>query len=360
MAQPFKISYSSDESSGSVSWRCPSNIALVKYWGKRERQLPSNPSLSFSLKQCYTETTIDYEIIEALPSPAVSFFFEGTPNIEFQHRVNAYIQNLIIDIPVIEHLRLTINTRNSFPHSAGIASSASAYGSLALCLCSIEKKIQGAITGDMDFHKKASYLSRMGSGSACRSIYPGYVVWGESEYYDNFTNLYAAPLPFEIHPDFREMSDTILVVSSKEKELSSSSGHELMKTHPYAHGRYNQALENLHALISALQDGDMDLFIQVTENEALSLHALIMSSGYGAMLIKPNTLAIINKIRDFRRSQKIPVCYTLDAGPNVHMLCPGKYNNKIQSFIENELKPLCENQHIIYDSMGQGPEEMGN
>lgn len=358
MTDSFKISYSSGDSSGIVSWRCPSNIALVKYWGKRERQLPSNPSLSFSLAECFTETTIEYEIIETCSSPVVSFSFNGAPNPRFQERINELVQNLIIDIPAIEHLRLNIHSRNSFPHSAGIASSASAFGSIALCLCSIEQKIEGQVTGNMDFYKKASYLSRIGSGSACRSIYPGYVVWGDSEIYNNFSNLYASPLPFDVHANFRAMCDTVLVVSSSEKMLSSSAGHELMKTHPYAMGRYSQAQKNLNSLVTALRSGDMDLFVQIVELEAMSLHALIMSSGSGTMLMKPNTLAIIEKIVGFRKTTKIPVCYTLDAGPNVHLIYPDKYKEKIIPFVEAELNALCEGQYVIYDKLGSGPAQI--
>jgi diphosphomevalonate decarboxylase len=360
MAHPFKISYSSGDSSGKVTWQCPSNIALVKYWGKRGHQLPSNPSLSFSLTQCYTKTTIGFEIVDAFTSPVIGFSFNGNPNQKFQQRINDYVQNLTIDIPVIEHMRLNIHTENTFPHSAGIASSASAFGSIALCLCSIEKMVLGEITGEMDFLRKASYLARLGSGSACRSIYPGYVVWGESAYYKDFTNLYATALPFEIHADFRKMSDTLLVVSSQEKKLSSSAGHDLMKEHPFAAGRYDQAQKNLEDMIIALRTGDADLFIKVTETEALSLHALIMSSDTGELLIKSNTLDLIEKITGFRKAQKIPVCFTLDAGPNIHLLYPEKYKDKVHPFVESELRPLCENQNIIYDTMGKGPEEIAN
>ncbi len=358
MTPSFKISYSSGDASGIVTWRCPSNIALVKYWGKRERQLPSNPSLSFSLAECFTETTIEYEIIEAYSSPVVDFSFNGVSNPRFQQRINELVQNLIIDIPAIEHLRLNINSKNSFPHSAGIASSASAFGSIALCLCSVEQKIEGKVTGNMDFLKKASYLARIGSGSACRSIYPGYVVWGDSEFYNNFSNLHANPLPFDVHDDFRNMCDTILIVSSEEKKLSSSAGHDLMKTHPFAMGRYSQAQKNLNLLVTALQTGDMDLFVQIVELEAMSLHALIMSSGSGTILIKPNTLSMIEKIVDFRKTTKVPVCYTLDAGPNIHLIYPEKYKEKILSFVEADLIALCEDQYIIFDKLGAGPVEI--
>jgi diphosphomevalonate decarboxylase len=358
MTKPFVYNYSSDEYAGKVAWRCPSNIALVKYWGKRERQLPSNPSLSFTLSECVTETTIEYEVIEATTSPAVHLLFNGQPNPKFQQRVKEYVENLILDIPDISHLRMNIHTKNTFPHSSGIASSASAFGSIALCLCSIEEKLTGSISGSLDFLQKASYLARLGSGSGCRSIYGGYTVWGDSEFYNEFTNLYALPLPFEVHSEFSDLCDTILVVSSSEKKLSSTDGHALMKGHPFAMGRYSQAQKNLNSLITALRTGDKDLFVNIVENEALSLHALIMSSGYGNTLMKPNTLAIMELVTNFRNTQKIPVCYTLDAGPNIHLIYFKKYQEKIIPFIEAELKPLCEKGYIINDSIGKGPEKL--
>ena len=357
MTKPFVYNYSSDEYTGKVTWRCPSNIALVKYWGKRERQLPSNPSLSFSLSECVTETSIEYEFIEATTSPAVHLLFNGQPNLKFQQRVKEFVENLILDIPDISHLRMNINTKNTFPHSSGIASSASAFGSIALCLCSIEEKLAGSISGSLDFYQKASYLARLGSGSGCRSVYGGYTVWGDSEFYSEFTNLYAIPLPFEVHPEFSELCDTILVVSSIEKKLSSTDGHALMKGHPFAMGRYSQAQKNLNSIITALRTGDSDLFVNIVENEALSLHALIMSSGLGNVLMKPSTIAIMEQVTNFRNSNKIPVCFTLDAGPNVHLIYPNKYKDKLIPFVESDLKPLCENNYFIDDCIGKGPEK---
>jgi diphosphomevalonate decarboxylase len=358
MNNSFSVSYASGQISGKITWKCPSNIALIKYWGKRERQLPSNPSLSFSLTECLTETSIDYEFIEALVTPATHFNFNGKPNPKFQQRVSAFIEDRIIDIPDISHVRMEIQSKNTFPHSTGIASSASAFGALALCLCSIEEKINGSVTGSMDFFRKASYLARLGSGSACRSIYGGYTVWGDSEVFTDFSNLYAQPLPFNIHPEFKDLQDTILVVSSEEKALSSSAGHELMKGHPYASGRYNQAQHNLNSLITALRTGDADLFVSVVENEALSLHALIMSSVTNIMLLKPASISIIEKITRLRKETKIPVCYTIDAGPNIHMLYPAQYKDKIDPFIASELIPLCSENQVIFDHIGKGPEQI--
>lgn len=358
MNSSFSVSYASGLVSGKVTWRCPSNIALIKYWGKRERQLPANPSLSFSLSECITETSVEYEYIDALVSPAIHFSYNGKPHPKFQTRIARYIEDRVLDIPDLSHLRMNIQSQNTFPASSGIVSSASAYGSLALCLCSIEEKTHGSVTGSLDFYKKSSYLARLGSGSACRSVYGGYTIWGDSEFYNEFTNLYAQPLQFDIHPEFKDLQDAILIVSSDEKPLSNSESHDLMKGHPYASGRYNQAQRNLNSLITSLRTGDIELFTTIVENEALSLHALIMSSGIGTIFFKPSSLMIIEKIKQFRKESKVPVYFTMEASPNVHLLFSSIYKDKVLPFIESEIKPLCSNNQIILDHIGQGPQKL--
>ncbi len=354
-AKSVKYSYLPKESTGKVTWRCPSNIALIKYWGKQEQQLPLNPSLSFTLNNSYTETSVEYEYIEDSAAPRIHFISDDIDGYLFEKRVKEFIKSLIIDIPVLQKMNLIIHSKNNFPHSAGIASSASAFGSLALCLCYIENLVTGSLNGSMDFFRKASYISRLGSGSACRSIYGGFVSWGSIEEYPEFSNLFAQPLPFEIHPVFKGTHDTILIVSSKKKKLSSSAGHNLMVKHPYAYGRYEQAKQNYVLLLKSLQNGDMVNFIKIVENEALSLHALLFSSEGGHILLKPESIMIIDKIVNFRMASDIPVCFTIDAGPNLHIIYPLKYKDKVSAFIQSELLIYCENSKYIDDQIGNGP-----
>ena len=225
----------------------------------------------------------------------------------------------------------------------------------ALCFCSIEKILFGTLETEHEFYRKASFLARLGSGSASRSVYGGFALWGETALLADSSDLTAIPVQ-NVHPDFSEMRDTILVVSSVPKSISSSSGHKLMNDHPYAESRYNQALSNLSGMLSVLKNGDIENFIRITENEALSLHAMMMTSRENYLLFLPNTLEIIRKIRYFRETQKIPVCFTLDAGANVHMLYPGKYSGETTAYIQNELITYCENNRFIHDGEGTGPE----
>ncbi len=358
MSEPFKNSYANGALSGKVSWLSPSNIALIKYWGKLERHLPSNPSLSLTLSKAFTETSIEYEFIEALTSPEIQFAFSNATESSFEERISGYIKNLLFDMPFISHVRMNIQSHNTFPHSAGIASSASAFSALAMCLCSIEKQLYGAVSGTMDFYRKASYMARLGSGSACRSVYGGYVVWGETDDYNESSNLYGVPFPYEVHPLFTDMHDSILVVSSARKTVSSSAGHQLMKNHPYASARYQQARDNMSSLIRVMQSGDMDGFVKIVENEAMSLHSLMMSSSDSFILLQPATLSVIEKVKDYRHRSGIPVCFTLDAGPNIHMIYPAIYINQVHEFIQSELVQFCEEGRVIHDFIGEGPKQL--
>ena len=154
------------------------------------------------------------------------------------------------------------------------------------------------------------------------------------------------------------MRDAILVVSSKEKEVLSRAGHSLMEGHPYAGPRYDMAMTNMLDLSDALKSGDFEKFIRITESEALNLHALMMSSHPSYLLFEPNTLNIVNAIWKFRKATSIPVCFTLDAGPNVHMLYPATNEITIRNWIGEELVKFCENDKWIDDRIGTGPEKL--
>jgi diphosphomevalonate decarboxylase len=151
------------------------------------------------------------------------------------------------------------------------------------------------------------------------------------------------------------MRDAILIVSPGKKEVSSSAGHQLMDNHPYQTGRLDQVKKHLEGMLAALRTGDWDAFTRVAETEALSLHALMMSSDPSFMLLKPGSIEIIRKIRAFREQFHFPVCFTLDAGPNIHLLYPGKHRESVVEFIRNELTGHCNNGEWIDDKQGKGP-----
>ena len=127
-----------------------------------------------------------------------------------------------------------------------------------------------------------------------------------------------------------------------------------MHNHPFAEQRFSQAHQNLSAIKHVLENGNLDEFIQIVESEALTLHAMMMTSMPYFILMKPNTLEIINKIWKFRNETKIPVCFTLDAGANVHILYPENVSGAVLQFIKDELVGYCQNGHYICDQIGLG------
>jgi diphosphomevalonate decarboxylase len=350
--------YSRTIDSGRFKWSAPSNIALVKYWGKEELQIPKNPSISFTLDACKTETSLDFKKLSK-PSQTFSFevYFEGKVNLDFRPKIETFFNRIELYLPFLKDYHLSIHTSNSFPHSSGIASSASGMSALALCLMSLEKALIGEMS-DYFFKRKASFLARLGSGSACRSIEGDLIIWGKHNEIDGSSDLFGIKLPQNTHENFKNYHDTILLVDKGEKQVSSTIGHDLMRDHPFASQRFDQAYSNSLKLSDILQSGDLNAFIKVLEQEALTLHAMMMTSDPGFILMKPNTLKIINKIWQFRARTKLHLGFTLDAGANVHILYPEAEAKQIFEFIRTELVAYCQNGHYICDRIGFGAKQL--
>lgn len=332
-------------------WTSPSNIALVKYWGKKANQIPANPSISFTLDQAcsHTEVTATY-----LPqNPGFDFVFEGRSNAAFEPKLQSFLDKASEEFTWLKAYRLHISSSNTFPHSSGIASSASAFSALALCLCSLHLQLTGMDIPD--FRQKASYWARIGSGSACRSVYGGYNLWGKCPEIDGSSDEFAVNIDQLLHPVFKDFEDTILIVEAGRKAVSSSKGHDLLGKHPFAEKRYDIARTNTGLLLDILRSGDLHAFTALVEAEAMMLHALMMSSPEPFILMKPGTLSVIEKIRDFRNQTGTCLLFTLDAGANVHLLNPAKDSAAVQQFVRNELLGYCQNGTYFCNRVGTGP-----
>lgn len=338
---------------GDVTWSSPSNIALVKYWGKKEHQIPENPSVSFTLDHCKTTTTLHFSKKETTNDFSFEVFLEGVQKDDFKPKIETFFKRVEAYLQFLRDYHFKIETSNTFPHSSGIASSASGMSALALCLMSVEKLLSEDMS-ETYFKQKASFLARLGSGSACRSIEGNLIVWGTHNEIDGSSDLYGVKYPYEVHDSFKNYQDTILLVDKGEKQVSSTVGHNLMYDHPYAERRFEQAHDHMSQLMSIFKDGDLDSFIKIVESEALTLHAMMMTSLPYFILMKPNTLEIINRIWAYRSKTNSKVCFTLDAGANVHVLYPEQEKDTVLEFIENELVAYCQNGHYISDQIGFG------
>ena len=341
----------------SVAWSSPSNIALVKYWGKKENQIPANPSISFTLDACKTTTTLSYSKKENNDNFSFEVFLDGEKKDDFKPKIETFFKRIEKYVLFLKDYHFVIDTKNTFPHSSGIASSASGMSALALCLVSIERELCSEIS-DEYFYQKASFLARLGSGSACRSIEGDLIVWGAHKEIPNSSNLFGVKYPFEVHDNYKNYHDTILLVDKGEKQVSSSVGHNLMHNHPFAEQRFAQAHNNLSKLINVFKSGDLKAFIKIVESEALTLHGMMMTSMPYFILMKPNTLEIINKIWRFRQNTGLHICFTLDAGANVHVLYPESEAKPIYEFIKTELVAYCQNGHYICDIIGFGAKQL--
>jgi diphosphomevalonate decarboxylase len=355
---PQLIVESSTVPAGAIRWRSPSNIALVKYWGKYGNQLPRNPSISLTLSAAATDTTLHYGPKQTDKDIELDFYFAGAARPDFAVKVEEYLRSLIPIFPFVKQFHFRIETDNSFPHSAGIASSASAMSALALCLCSLEEVLFGTLENLEEYFRKASHIARLGSGSASRSVYPYVAVWGEASDISGSSNLHAIPYAKEVHEVFHTYHDDILIISKAEKSVSSRVGHSLMEGNLYAQSRYHQARQRLEHLAGAMRTGDLETFGQITEAEALTLHALMMTSLPPYLLMEANSLAAIRKVQAWRQDTGHPLYFTLDAGPNLHLLYPNSIAGEAKAFIRAELAPLCHEGLYIADRCGIGPEQL--
>jgi diphosphomevalonate decarboxylase len=347
------ITNSSQLTNGSYTWKTPSNIALVKYWGKKEHQIPENTSISFTLDACFTLTTLEFQKKENKKGD-FEIYFEGKKKDDFKPKIATFFERIEKYCPFLSAYDFVINSRNSFPHSSGIASSASGMSALALCVMSIERSLSNNEMTDAYFYKKASFLARLGSGSACRSVKGSIVVWGSHEKIEGSSDLFGVEFSDEVHSNFKNFHDTILLVDEGEKQVSSTVGHQLMYNHPYAQERFKQAEENIGKIKEILKSGDLKAFTNLVESEALTLHAMMMTSNPYFILMKPNTLKIIHKIWEFREKTNLNLCFTLDAGANVHLLYPEKEKEQVNDFVVSELIQFCQNNHYICDRIGLG------
>jgi len=325
---------------------CPSNIALIKYWGKYEGQIPANPSISFTLSNCKTETKMIFRSGEKF---SVKTFLAGKEETKFSEKIEKYFRSIEKYLPWILQGSFVIETENTFPHSSGIASSASGFGAIAKCLIEMDKAFSGKDFFDV---KKASFLARLGSGSACRSVYDGLVVWGGVNEVEGSSDLYAVKYSNEeIHPIFRDFNDYVLLIHEGQKSVSSTVGHGLMNTNPYAERRFQEARENFVPMKEILKSGDLQAFMKLVEHEALTLHAMMMMSYPAFILMQTGTLQVINRVWEFRKETNLPLFFTLDAGANVHLLFPSEKKAEISNFIETELLQYTQNGGIVRDFM---------
>jgi diphosphomevalonate decarboxylase len=340
---------------GSIHVSAPSNIALVKYWGKKLDQRPCNPSLSMTLEKSRTYLSLEFTGRSYLKDELIQidYFFEGERNDSFSQKIHKYLSILApSECPYLPYFDLKISSYNTFPHSAGIASSASSMAAIAYALVLLEQQVFSLSDSQENQFKRISHLARLGSGSASRSIEGPYCQWGlDSQGFGN--DDYAVGVT-QIHSLFNQMNDSILIIDDQVKAVSSTQGHQLMENHPYREARFARAESRVRVLKTILEQGDWKQFCELVEGDALELHGLMMSSTPAYILMRPKTLEAIEKIQWFQKKTSPMLTFTLDAGANLHVLYPQSVTQLVKDFLESELSPLCVEGRMIHDSAGLG------
>lgn len=278
------------------------NIAFIKYWGNLndDLRLAMNGSISMTLDMLRTVTTV--ELSPALAEDEIEV--DGVePFPGAKARIVAHLDRLrtLAGKP----LKARVASVNDFPTGVGLASSASGFAALTLA---------AAAAFEMGLEdRELSALARLGSGSATRSIWGGYVEWvAGTEHEESFASQMAPPEHWEI-------CDCIALVSTETKEVASSEGHKLAKSSPLYSARLSQVKEDLDRVREAILSRDFESLGSVAEREALSLHAIMMTSQPSLLYWTPATVRVIKEVRNWREEGR-SVYFTIDAGPNVHLL----------------------------------------
>lgn len=284
----------------------PSNIALIKYMGKKnsETNLPENPSLSYTIEHLKSQVVLElsdnpYDSWEPLKLNCATLINLSS---EAQER---FLKHLVY---LKNYFKIKINfivrSNNNFPHSSGIASSASSFAALTKCaikaFCSLTKESMPTI-------EKQAFLSRIGSGSSCRSFFSPWALWDE----DKITSI---TIPYHA------LHHEVIIISRNKKSISSSLAHKLIKTSPFYKGRSARASTNLKELIQSLTNKNWEDAYKICWQEFQDMHQLFSSCRESFTYINDDSKTVLNQLQEFWRTEQDGPIITMDAGPNIHLL----------------------------------------
>jgi diphosphomevalonate decarboxylase len=308
------------------------NIAFIKYWGNRDSslRLPANGSISMNLNSLFTRTTVNFSANIKTDRLQISYRPITGPGLE---RVSSFL-DLVRQMAGMNH-RAEVVSENNFPSGAGIASSAAAFAALALAA--------SQAAGIVLTNRELSRLARRGSGSACRSTPSGFVEWqvGKAEE-DSYAFSIASP-------DHWDLVDCVAIVSTGHKKTGSTEGHALAETSSLQAARVADTPRRLDLCRRAILERDFEAFASIVELDSDMMHAVMMTSTPGLFYWRPASITVMDAVREWRKSG-IPVCYTVDAGPNIHVICPREQAEGV----ERSLRKLPGVQDVLVAQVG-GP-----
>lgn len=309
----------------------PSNIAFIKYWGKKDEvlRLPENGSISMCLSNLLTTTTVEFS----------GDYKEDTiiiNGIQEENEGNRAIKHLdrIRKIANINE-RAKVVTNNNFPTGTGLSSSASGFAALT---------VAGSIAAGLkQTEKELSILARQGSGSACRSIPDGFVEWldGDSSDTSYAKTIYA--------PDYWDIADVVAVVSKNKKEVSTTSGQKLAESSPFFEVRKNHMKKKIEDIKKLMDEKNFTGFGELLEAEALELHSIMLTSKPSLIYLLPASLKIMHLVKKWR-SEGLEVYFTVNTGQDIHLIVQKKDIEPLSA----RLKEVEDVQNIIVNSPSKG------
>ena len=288
------------------------NIALIKYWGNKDQELriAENGSISFNLDSLFTKTSVSFLPDLTADTLTLNDSVMHGPALE---RVISFLD--IVRQMAGKNIYANVVSENNFPVGTGIASSASAFAALSLAASK-------AIRLDLS-EKELSILARRGSGSASRSIPDGFVEW-----YPGTKNTDSFAVSIAPH-DHWDLVDLVAVVEIAHKKVGSTAGHQIANTSPLQKARVEDTDRRLDLVRNAIKNRDFEAMAEIIEQDSNMMHAVMMTSNPPLMYWEDTSISIMKKVREWRKAG-IPVCFTLDAGPNVHVITTRNYMNSVE------------------------------
>jgi len=291
--------------------KAPANIAFIKYWGKQDEKLrtPLNSSISMNLSNCYTITTVEFSGKYKRDS---FFILNEKTTAKEKEKVFKHLDRVRKKAGI--NLKAKVISKNSFPKSRGIASSASGFAALTLAAA----KAAGLNLKE----RELSVLARLGSGSACRSIPDGFVEWKKGKSSDN-------SFAYSLYPaNYWEKRDVVVIVQKQEKKVGSTSGMKGVRTSLFCKARLASINKRIKKLKKSFKNKDFKLLGKIIEEETINMHGVMMTQKPALFYWNGETIKIIKAVQEWRRYGLL-VYFTIDAGPNVHLICQAEGEKEI-------------------------------
>lgn len=321
-----------------ITIQAGSDIALVKYWGKKDKvlRLPANGSIAMILDSLHTTTTVEFQ--PSLTQDQVTIagvVEEGESSRVIKHLDR--IRDLARDKGLIDqYIFAKVVSENNFPMSTGLSSSGSGFAALTIAAT---RAIGLELT-----ERELSILSRQGSGSSCRCVCGGFVEWLDGVDSDSSYAKTIAPA------DQLPIRDLVTIVSEDKKEMGSTEGHDLAESSPFFAARQALIHAKLDKARQAILDRDFVTLGELAEAEALEFHAILLTSHPSMILLYPGTVEVMHTVRRLRKSG-VPVYFTINTGFNIHVLTLREHEAQVLA----ALKQLASVQKIIPSGIGESP-----